>query len=86
MQVQLTQEIEGLIQARVASGLYSSPAEVIREALLLIAYRDGALEAQRERLQHDVNAGLDELDRGEFVTPTAKGIMDKIDDRLRGEQ
>ena len=86
MQVTLTQELEELIHERVASGLYGSPAEVLREALHLIADRDSALEAQRERLRREVKAGLDELDRGEFVTPSARGIMDKIDDRLRREQ
>ena len=86
MQVTLTQELEELIHERVASGLYGSPAEVLSEALHLIADRDNALEAQRERLRRDVKAGLDELDRGEFATPSARGIMDKIDDRLRREQ
>ena len=85
MNVTLTQELEGLIKERMASGLYNSPTEVLREALRLIAERDRLLETQRELLRQDVQAGLDELDRGEFATPTADQVKERVAARLRRE-
>jgi antitoxin ParD1/3/4 len=84
--VTLTQELEGIVKERMASGLYNSPAEVLREALRLIAERDWLLEAQRELLRQDVQAGLDQLDRGEFATPTVAQIKERVAARVRREQ
>ena len=86
MNVTLTQELEGIVKERMASGLYNSPAEVLREALRLIAERDWLLETQRELLRQDVQAGLDQLDRGELATPTAAQIKERVAARLRREQ
>jgi antitoxin ParD1/3/4 len=83
MNITLTAELEEIIQAEIASGLYSSATEVVREALCLIAARDRFLESQRESLRRDVQAGLKQLDRGEFVTPTPNVIMDSVDARLK---
>ena len=86
MNVTLTPELEEIIQERVSSGLYSSPSEVLREALKLIAERDRLLEMQREKLREDLKAGLDQLDRGEFSTVTAQDVKDRIAERLRRKQ
>lgn len=86
MNVILTGELEGIVKERVASGLYSSPTEVVREALRLIAERDRLMALQRELLRQDVQAGLDQLDRGEVARPTAAQIKRRVTARLRRER
>ncbi|MEO1477301.1 MAG: type II toxin-antitoxin system ParD family antitoxin [Bacteroidota bacterium] len=67
MNVSLTPQLEALVRERVASGLYTSASEVLREALRLLAERDNERSTHLARLRADVQHGLDELDRGEGV-------------------
>lgn len=43
MHVSLTPALEGLIRAKVESGLYNNASEVVREALRLLAAQDARL-------------------------------------------
>lgn len=61
MNVSLGPELERLVNEKVDSGLYQTASEVVREALRLLKERDHA----REQLRADVQAGLDQLARGE---------------------
>lgn len=61
MNVSLTPELERLVNEKVESGLYQTASEVVREALRLLKERDLA----REELRVDVQAGPDQLARGE---------------------
>ena len=61
MNVSLTPELERLVNEKVESGLYQTASEVVREALRLLKERDQA----REHLRADVQAGFDQLARGE---------------------
>ncbi len=58
MNVNLTPQLEELVRAKVASGLYSSASEVVREALRLMAEQDGLREAKLQQLREDVRQGL----------------------------
>ncbi|MCA8258275.1 type II toxin-antitoxin system ParD family antitoxin [Burkholderia sp. AU31624] len=40
MNVNLTPNLEAMVKAKVASGLYNNASEVVREALRLMAARD----------------------------------------------
>jgi antitoxin ParD1/3/4 len=64
MNVSLTPELERLVNEKVDSGLYQTASEVVREALRLLKDRDHA----RQQLRADVQAGLDQLTRGEGRT------------------
>ena len=44
MNVNLTQELEDLVQARAESGRYCSPSEAVSDALALLADRDEFIE------------------------------------------
>ena len=61
MNVSLTPELERVVMEKVESGMYQTASEVVREALRLLRERDEA----RERLRADVQAGFDQLARGE---------------------
>ena len=57
--VAIPAELELFVQGVVRSGSYHDPAEVVGEALRLLA--------RREQLLHDVKAGVEQLDRGEYT-------------------
>lgn len=59
IQVPIPAEFEPFVQGVVESGSYDNPAEVVGEALRLLA--------RREKLIRDVKAGVEQLDRGEYA-------------------
>ena len=65
MNVSLTDELKKFVDDRVASGLYHSASEVIREGLRLLAEQDGLRETRVKDVRKKIKAGLDQLDRGE---------------------
>jgi len=65
MNVSLTPELEELINEKVASGLYTSASEVVREGLRLLHERDALRGLRRDRLRQLVDQGIAELDEGE---------------------
>lgn len=67
MNVSLTPELERRIEERVASGLYGSASEVMREALRLYFRIDDANGRALERLNQDIGDAIGQLDRGEGI-------------------
>ncbi|MCH7702325.1 MAG: type II toxin-antitoxin system ParD family antitoxin [Planctomycetes bacterium] len=65
MNVSLTPTLEELVQRKVASGLYNSASEVIREALRLLQERDEVGKMKLEILRKEISVGLGQLERGE---------------------
>lgn len=65
MNVSLTPTLENLVQQKVATGLYNSASEVIREALRLLEERDELRKVKLGALRKDISVGLDQLERGE---------------------
>ncbi len=58
MNVSLTPELEKLVQEKVASGLYNSASEVIRESLRLLHERDRVREIRLEELRKEIQKGF----------------------------
>ncbi len=58
MNVNLTPQLEDLVRSKVASGLYTSASEVVREALRLMDGQDRLRQAKLEQLRSDVRQGL----------------------------
>lgn len=71
MNVNLTPELEKLVQQKVASGLYNNQSEVVREALRLMVEQDRVREAQLDHLRASLTRGLAEADRGELLDGAA---------------
>jgi len=73
MNVNLTPQLEELVRSKVASGLYTSASEVVREALRLMDEQDKLRVAKLQQLRSDVRHGLDsgpsELWDAEAVKP-----------------
>lgn len=82
MNVSLTPELERLVNEKVESGLYQTASEVVRDALRLLKERDHAREQQRA----DVQAGFDQLARGEakaYDKTSGRQLADRIKARGR---
>jgi len=58
MNVNLTPQLEDMVRRKVASGMYGSASEVVREALRLMEAHDQERAARLERLRADIDAGL----------------------------
>ena len=71
MNINLTPELERLVQEKVASGLYNNHSEVVREALRLLVERDKQREAQLDGLRNALAEGLAQADRGELLDGAA---------------
>jgi antitoxin ParD1/3/4 len=59
MNVSLTPQLEDLVQQKVATGLYGSASEVMREALRLLEERDRVHALRLEELRSEIRQGLD---------------------------
>ena len=64
--VALTPHFDRLVKAKVSSGRYESASEVVREGLRLLEERDEQ-QANLKELQHEVEAGWQQAQRGEMV-------------------
>lgn len=65
MNVSLTPQLERYVKQKVATGMYNSVSEVMREALRLLEEHDALKNMKLAALRRDLQEGIDELDRGE---------------------
>jgi len=67
MTVDLPPHLAGFVRERIESGEYGSADEVIGEALVLLARRDGLRRERIAQLRSELEEGLKEAYRGETV-------------------
>jgi len=67
MNINLTPELEKLVQTKVKSGRYNSASEVVREALRLMEERDHLRILRRDEIRHKIAEGLASLRSGKRV-------------------
>ena len=67
MNVDLTVELEQLVQHKVDSGRYNSQSDVVSDALRLLAERDEWIESSKARLRRMVTEGFDSIRCGDVV-------------------
>jgi antitoxin ParD1/3/4 len=67
MNANLGPVFEQFVAELVASGLYQSQSEVIREALRLLKEREELKKLRIEELRKEIARGSAQADRGEFV-------------------
>ena len=67
MNVNLTPELEKLVQSKVKGGRYNSASEVVREALRLMEEHDRVRRIQVQKLRKRIDEGWTSLERGEGV-------------------
>ena len=86
MNVSLTPELESYIRHKLASGLYGSASEIIREALRLLEERDRVLGARVDNLRAEIRKGIESLESGRsspFDEDTVRRIKSAGQRRLR---
>ncbi len=81
MNINLTPELEQLVQAKVQSGRYNSASEVVREALRLMEQRDELRTLQLTELRRRMDRALDESARsaGTDGETFMKAMLDNLD-------
>jgi len=79
---------EQIVKQQVTTGQYTTPEEVIDVALQLLNFLDAETLVWFKETQQKIQAGLEELDRGEGVDGTI--VMEKLLQRfynaLEGQQ
>ena len=80
MNVNLTPELERLVQAKVSSGLYNNQSEVVRESLRQFFMRERAKEDSLDYLRASIAEGLAQVERGEMVD--GESALDEISREL----
>ena len=78
MNVSLTPELEQLIHNKVATGLYLSASEVVREALRLLEERDRIQALRFEEVRKEIQIGIDQADLGEVAPLDVQGTLAKV--------
>jgi antitoxin ParD1/3/4 len=68
LNVSLPPELESRVRAHVASGLYGSASEVIREALRLFESYQSMRDANLSALRVDIESGLADIKAGRVKT------------------
>ncbi len=86
MNVNLTPKLEDLVRKKVASGLYNSASEVIRESLRLLEERDRLRETRLEELRKEVAIGLEQLESGKRRSSNAEDIKRKVRERIAAQR
>lgn len=87
MNVSLTPELERLVNDKVATGLYRTASEVVREGLRLLKERDDRLS----QLRAEIREGFAAIEKGEFsdydassITRLAEQVKSRGQKRLQG--
>ena len=67
MNANLGPALDRFVAELLASGLYQSQSEVLREGLRLLKDREDLRKGRLEALRKEIAIGVEEADRGEFV-------------------
>lgn len=81
MNVSLTPELLRLVEEKVASGLYTSASEVVREALRLLAESDRLRSMRVHELRQHIAKGLSSAKAGKLQDGEA--VVSKLRDRIK---
>ena len=80
MDINLTPELEQLVQSKVKSGRYNSASEVVHEALRLLEQRDEVFTLRKEEFRKQIEEGWQSAQCGEVVD--GEEVFDRIDGEL----
>jgi len=84
MNITLGAEFEKRINEKVASGLYTSASEVIRDGLRLLFEKDLIKQQQLEVLQQEVLRGVEQLAAGKKSAKNVLEIFAEVEQGVNG--
>lgn len=67
LEVSISNEFQQFIQGQIALGAYTTPSEVVGDALRLLQLHERERESLASELRKKIAVGLEQLDRGESV-------------------
>lgn len=67
MTIALTADLEFLIEQKVRSGRFSSPGEVVREALRIMDANDQLHQQKLDDLRREIEIGAEDIAAGRFI-------------------
>jgi antitoxin ParD1/3/4 len=76
LNVSLTPELERFVQSRVATGLYQTASEFVREGLRLLEERERSRETTLQEVRARIRRGVEQADRGELLD--GAGVFEEI--------
>lgn len=68
MNVSLTKELESFVNELVASGMYFSASEVVRDGLRLLKEQEAIKKIRHEELRLEISKGIQDLRNGNSET------------------
>nr|RNJ69437.1 MAG: type II toxin-antitoxin system ParD family antitoxin [Leptolyngbya sp. IPPAS B-1204] len=83
MNISLTAELERMVQEKVASGMYSSASEVIREGLRLLKERDMLQAMKLQELRTEIRKGIDS---GESTLLDIEAVIRRGQERMATQE
>ena len=72
MNVSLTKELENFIGELVASGMYFSASEVVRDGLRLLKEQEALKKMRVEELRAEIMLGIEDLKAGNSISFTSE--------------
>ncbi len=81
MNVHIGETFDKFVGELIASGLYQSQSEVVREGLRLLKEREDLRKLRLEELRCEIQVGIDQANRGELVPFDIEDI--KVEGRRR---
>lgn len=80
LNVSLTPELNSFVASLVASGLYVTSSEVIREGLRLLQEREALRRQALAEVRRKVEVGLEQAERGETIAGVT--VFEELEARL----
>ena len=80
MNVELSQDLEEIVQNKIRSGIYHSTDDVLRQALRVLDERDQFLELQKQTMRAQISQGLESLRKGDSYDTDE--VFDEIEAEL----
>ena len=81
MEVILTPELDSFVHAKISTGHFTSPDDVVREALRLMEESERTREEEVREFNEELGRRLASLDRGEYVS--AQELKSHMEQRSR---
>ena len=79
MEIQLSPEIQQIIDDKIASGKYPNASEFIREAVLQSIERE---QLKLSKLNEAISIGIEQAEKGEF---SKRSVQNIINDKKTGK-
>jgi antitoxin ParD1/3/4 len=86
MNISLTPELAEMVERKVASGMYTSNSEVVREALRRYGEAEpDFMPGERERIMEKLREAEEDIKAGREGTWSVEDVMKKATQRLQAE-